>query len=671
MVSALQAQQGRKTTRPDRVLDATRQCVALFGRARTDDKIDARTKVEVENQLGRFKIWAGSIGVFAAGKASTDFRLRDDEDVKELLIDLLVRLRRAVFGFLNPAIQEETEDESASDVAESSDGSEASLVLSIGGESSASTAESKILSHHATSLENISNIISKLYRFSAIIRKPTSFQENSRVARFIEKVEDRPDASEFDSHARWQVKFRLPDASDEILDRLANAVVFRRRKLLYRERHQKKLSQGVESAFQAEVLLPVKPMPLQRRPGQAQRQTGTLLKSGSSVKSASSSMQLSATQASSVNRRALASYPKSLGGGSQITKSAVARRGELDVPPPPKSVNPTEAVCPYCFEVVNKAEMARPLWTRHILKDIDPYVCLFEGCSRPKEQYQSFDEWISHMKWQHTLVWSCQAPRHNHLKFDTSAECEAHMRQEHVREISDAQIPLLVEKSAQPAADPLEVLLRIDEAGPQERSVCPFCPFAVENTRIPDPRALVPDASTSIDGMKQMRDHIAAHLESIALLSLPEQENLDNAASDEVQSESAKRSSRGANQDLESLPSTSDGWHEFHTSRWAKQRSSLDEIEQDVTLMLYEPVDWSFMTPKYQDNELSFDPGQDPVLSPFVERARRIQMLEALKRHGIPMIIINDPDGLEVPEAQWSSTPGELQAPDLSITHYD
>lgn len=357
------AKQGRKNARPDRVVDATRQCVALFGRVRTDDKIDVRTKADIENQLGRFKIWAGSIGVFAARKASTDFRLRDDEDVKELLIDLIVRLRRAVFVLLNPVIREETEDDSVSDGAESSEDSEASLVLSIGGESSASTVESKIPSHHTASLEEINNLISKLYRFSAIIRKPTSLQENNRVARFIEKVEDRPDASEFDSHVRWQIKFRLPDASDEIIDRLANAVVFRRRKLLYRERHQKKLSQGVESAFQADVLLPVKPMAPQRSGGQTQRQTGKLLKSATSVKSASSSMQLSATQASSVNRRALASYPKSLAGGSQITKSAVARRGELDVPPPPKSANTTEAVCPYCFEVVNKAEMARPLWT--------------------------------------------------------------------------------------------------------------------------------------------------------------------------------------------------------------------------------------------------------------------------------------------------------------------
>ncbi|KAI4163750.1 MAG: hypothetical protein LQ342_002523 [Letrouitia transgressa] len=305
---------------------------------------------------------------------------------------------------------------------------------------------------------------------------------------------------------------------------------------------------------------------------------------------------------------------------------------------------------------------------RHILKDIDPYVCLFEGCSRPNEQYESFDDWTSHMKWQHTLVWSCQAPRHTHLKFDTSAECEAHMRQEHIQDISSSQIALLVEKSAQPAADPLEVLFRKDEAGPRERSVCPLCPFAVENTRIPEPHSLVPNVSAPIEGMKQMRDHIAAHLESIALLSLPEKEELNNAASDELQSESAKRSSRGADEDQEPLFPTSDAWYEYNTARWTEESVSENaEYTQDV-LSSSEDEDWIFVMSQIRAHEPPIDPGQDPVLLPFVERARRIQMWALLKRDGLPLILISDPSGLEVPEPKWSYTPKQIQATDDSIT---
>lgn len=352
----------RLTVRSDRILDVTRQCVALFGRACSDDTLDARTRADTENQLGRFKIWAGTIGVFAAGRASTDARLRNDEDVKEMMIDILLRLRRAIDAFLKPVLVEEDNDDQGSETTDSSDDSEGSLVLSIGGESSVTTVESKIPTQHVASLQDIDSTISRLYRLSAVIRKPTSLQENTRVASFIEKAEDGPDASEFEFHVRWQIRFRLPDASDAIVDRLASAVLFRRRKLLYRERHQQKLSQGLQSAFQDEIQLPTMPAAAQRSSGHTPRRSGGLLKSAATVRSSSSSIPLSATEASTVNRRAFASYPKSQAAGSNITKSAVARRNQLDVPSPPKAAETKEAICPYCFDVVDKDNMAGPLW---------------------------------------------------------------------------------------------------------------------------------------------------------------------------------------------------------------------------------------------------------------------------------------------------------------------
>lgn len=374
------------------------------------------------------------------------------------------------------------------------------------------------------------------------------------------------------------------------------------------------------------------------------------------------------------------------------------------------------------------------------------------------------------MKWQHTLVWSCQAPRHTDLSFGTSEECEMHMRQEHSDDISIDQLALLVEKSAHPAADPLEVLVRYEKVGSEDRSVCPLCPFAIENTRIPEPRSLIPDASVSADDAKAMRDHVAEHLESIALLSLPEQE-IDDAASDEVQSESARVSSHGEGHDLEPLPHlTSEDWDNYNTMAVASGLDSAESVQEIVPPSDYE--DWSFFTstkigalcnklelPKVvadlaeqmfeiaqdagafqEDSELtlsagcifiacdgcrprrtfreiyqpigvaefeagrvfkkldfffgnqdankikakldsffgnqranqikawSLDPGRDPVLLPFVERARRIQTAEIQRQLGIPLIVISDPGGLEIPEAQWADKPEQLQAHTASAT---
>ncbi|KAL8996715.1 MAG: hypothetical protein Q9169_003830 [Polycauliona sp. 2 TL-2023] len=353
----------RPTTRPDQILDVSRQCVALFGRSYNDRTLSARAKEDIQDQRGRFKIWAGTMGVFAAGNASADARLRNDEDIKEIMIDMLLRLRRAIDAFLKPVIVEEPEDESKPDDENSSDDSGESLVLSIGGESDATSIESKVQDHHNATLQEIDDVISKLYRLATLIRKSTSTQENMRVANYIEKGEDGPEMTDFEIHVRWQINFRLPDASVEIVNRLVHAVIFRRRKLNYRKRHQQKLSQGVESAFGTEILLSTMPMVPKIKGTHAQHRSGPLLRSPATVKSSSNTIQLSATEASTVNRRALASYPKSIAGGSNITKSAIARREQLDVPPPPKPADKAEAICPYCFEVVDKANMARPLWT--------------------------------------------------------------------------------------------------------------------------------------------------------------------------------------------------------------------------------------------------------------------------------------------------------------------
>ena len=279
-----------------------------------------------------------------------------------------------------------------------------------------------------------------------------------------------------------------------------------------------------------------------------------------------------------------------------------------------------------------------------------------------------------HMKWQHTLVWSCQAPRHKNLKFDTSAEYEAHMRHEHSEDFSNAQLALLVEKSAQPTANPLHVITRCDELDSQSRSVCPLCPFSVDRTEVPEPNGLLPDAESPLGGSKDMRDHIAAHLEAIALFSLPEQDNLDNAASDEVQSESAKISNREENQDQEPLFLTSEEWDEYNHNNPASSvkswlyfsQSSQAHPPNPYPLMDYE--DWDYVRSTILPRAPQLDHSQDPVLKPFVERVRRAQTLELQKKLGILLIIINDPSGLEIPREQWSGEAEHLHTNDTSTT---
>ena len=57
-----------------------------------DESRKAKT-INVEDQLARFKIWAGNIGVDAEGHASLDYRLRDSPRARTLMLDLLDRLQ--------------------------------------------------------------------------------------------------------------------------------------------------------------------------------------------------------------------------------------------------------------------------------------------------------------------------------------------------------------------------------------------------------------------------------------------------------------------------------------------------------------------------------------------------------------------------------------------------
>ncbi|KAL1970113.1 hypothetical protein VTN77DRAFT_6518 [Rasamsonia byssochlamydoides] len=169
------------------------------------------------------------------------------------------------------------------------------------------------------------------------------------------------------SHVRWQIEFKHRQASPKLLERLVNAVIFRRRKLEYRKRHHEKLSHGVEEAFTIEVQEPVssKGAADESRvsPSPAAARRGISPKTPGSVKSTSQTVTFSATEASSINHLKVSPYPKSIA-VSAMTKSAVARRGQLDVPRPPDFDGPDkETVCPYCFRVVDKKELKDVYWT--------------------------------------------------------------------------------------------------------------------------------------------------------------------------------------------------------------------------------------------------------------------------------------------------------------------
>ena len=359
------------------VLRATQLCIQLFRRGLPRSRrgmlspLDLGSQAILENQMGRFKIWAGNIGVFAAGNASTDYRLRQDQDVRDIMIQMLARLKKNLEQLLNlSTLQEEgLQEDNGSD---SSTSSSPSLVLSSDSDSDSDSSAGGTSEAQQKQdpwrdrLNAINDIITNLYRLSAIIRKPMSIDEVMKVNNFITKNQDSSDTKDFESHIQWQTRFRHPGASPTLIDRLVNTIIFRRHKLLYRERHHEKLRQGVDQAFDLEIEAPDRSYPWNMNQNDSSKKPQSksrFLTAPATVKSSSQTIPYSATEASLVNHLGFSSNPKSIA-VSGMTKSAVARREQLDVPPPPRlATEGEEIVCPYCFEVLEQEKIKHAQWT--------------------------------------------------------------------------------------------------------------------------------------------------------------------------------------------------------------------------------------------------------------------------------------------------------------------
>ncbi|RYP57482.1 hypothetical protein DL769_009444 [Monosporascus sp. CRB-8-3] len=547
-----------------------------------------RLRSDLDTILVRLNIWAGNMGVFAGGAASLDERLCDHADISDVLRHLLVRLKEALGLAINPPVLEEEEEEGEDADAESEaddlDGSSPS-VLSLdqddGPLNSSSVRETQKQTLDA--IDKANDIISRLYRLSSIMRKPVSSRENERVRKFAQDMprrEDLQDQAEelesLESFSRWLISYRYPKAPEPIVDRLVSSVVFRRTRLIYRQRHQNKLRRGVpiiqnRDASRFKRLEP--PLLLHAR-GLATDSP----KVGHNVGETQSAI-LSATVASSVDRRRYQSYAKML---------------DLE-------------------------ETTEPRWTRHILKDIEPYVCLFPDCDDECLTFRSSDDWLSHMQ-QHTLVWPCQIWGHENEVYASPEELEAHVRSAHADSITESQISYLVESSARPHPDPFAVLTAAwhppaEDLAETLFAACLLCQKtekeqAAGSTAHHDP----PDESE-----RHLYDHILDHLEEIALLSLPPTENTDNG-----HSMTSGKKVPGTVRDISDLPSpTFDEDDQDYIPEAKKYLSDRMVFEVMVT----DSAAWQTICKDVQEMRMARDPlpqgDNDPILSHLRETKHR------------------------------------------------
>ncbi|KAK1252145.1 hypothetical protein MKX08_003332 [Trichoderma sp. CBMAI-0020] len=195
---------------------------------------------------------------------------------------------------------------------------------------------------------------------------------------------------------------------------------------------------------------------------------------------------------------------------SKTTTTVFGGDGPFDVPQPPRlDKYEKEKACPYCCLLLPAATFSTHdeagRWERHLLEDLQPYVCLFTDCTTPGKTYSSFEAWKSHLSQPHYQSWQCSwhpkddnsnAANKESFTFKTLDEFKHHIKIYHP------------DCDPMSANDPFQHARRLAVL-PQWCFVC----FKV----LPEPVDLL--------------QHMARHFESMSLLALPWREDIvDNEA---------------------------------------------------------------------------------------------------------------------------------------------
>ncbi|PYH88057.1 hypothetical protein BO71DRAFT_150607 [Aspergillus ellipticus CBS 707.79] len=494
------------TTEARKALVALERCVQASG---------SRSRL-AEAQLARFNLWATNIGVFANSKASVDFRLRDSPDVQRIIINLL----DVVGIYAGLALRAEL------DLLSPNEGGEPDSGLLAGSEPAASRAQpgdlvsclndcqvrppSKLSMGPA--YQSVEDTITRLHRLSTAIRNAGVRNPYSRISRLAIVDEDGDDINDlFESYVSRVLRVRYSRLPAVLERRITNAICFRRRRFLYN-----RLSGQKDDGQDAPQATPNEPDPVPA-PAPLQAYSRSHPAMSGAPQRLSVPALTSRTASTFYPHRFQAPRPSQPSVASTASPRTYAPRMHETIPKPP-SIPPgqKEAQCPFCPFVIDAKYLTGTRWIKHFLDDLEPYVCLFQGCTSPHGLFASVEQWLSHMKAhpRPATEWVCSM-RHaapTQTVMQSAEEFATHLRDAHPGRFTNMQIERLQTRAARPGSI---------------FSTCLFCdwsmPSASAHERLPG-------------GFNPIDEHIADHLFDLALMSLPQMRNIKGVCEDQRES---------------------------------------------------------------------------------------------------------------------------------------
>ncbi|KAF4960065.1 hypothetical protein FSARC_10560 [Fusarium sarcochroum] len=437
----------------------------------------------IVSELGNLRIWCGNLGALQTGYASLDYRLRESavmqSNISKLLQQLNTVLKESIavtsgvrLPFDEQSVPSDVSDEESASESDIDDGPE--------------------LKELSVRVSSIADIQRNLYQLGYKIRDPST-RPTSTKATWIRQIDDETNVDLFDKLYEFDkghvTEFfdsirqgrKAPDNShDALLERLTSSNTLRRKYFNYWKKHAEKLNSRADS------LIPV--------PQLAQVSLSDRSKVEDNSRVRQEQLALDIEQQTYMSKTDATPYDPAKDNetekGTVISTSSTAIDADgkgVDIPKAPaEAIEGKPFACPYCAVLCPPKQGRTKGWKAHVLYDLQPYVCTYENCTRGNELYRSRKRWVEHEETAHRCSWRCRD--HPDVLYATSDGLRSHFLLEHDRSLNSEQV---------------DDLLRISTVGrADDRGSCPICfeqqPFS-----------------------KGLTNHLANHLERIALFALP------------------------------------------------------------------------------------------------------------------------------------------------------
>ena len=397
----------------------------------------AQLLVQTADSKGRFRVWSANIGAHKVGRSSLDHRLREAPYLRVVVLKSLRRIQDLLSDAKDVSIEPQlSDDASTSDSNSIADSDEFD--------------ESEELSDIS---KEVAEVVKSLYRLSMSIRTPSGNR------RYIKS--SSIDTSYFEANDIQHIQHMFPKAAAFLCDRLGRAISRRRQYFRYREAHSAKLAQHIDNDEDKSYL----------------SDTSATELSGSRVIN---------TVIPTPGRKTVDAFDtKSMVSDTSYATSADGADRSRWPAMPAEAVDGEPFICPFCHLPI-EVSITRD-WRKHIVQDLEPYLCTFENCITSTEMYQSRGQWFQHEIQVHRQSWICDG--HCEESFRSEEDFLKHTSQYSSNDLNDAQKAALLNTCARPAAK-------------ESINACPLC-------------------KDNIEGISKLQKHLGQHLLDLSRFALP------------------------------------------------------------------------------------------------------------------------------------------------------